>query len=352
MDKMKKLVFIIVSVILCGCNQNKEQTNAEGPVSEEASHTVPEVTTVKVQPRTFQHEILANGSVVCTKYVDEYFTGNEVIIDMRIVNGQHVCCGDTIAVLDGYQAGMEVSTAAIGLDMAELELKDALVGQGFDPNDPASVPTEVLSLLELRSGVKSARLQLAKAMKGLDRTYVIAPFDGIIANLNQLQGNKANTATPFCRVLSTDNMAVDFKLIETELSLVRVGDAVEIFRPEGSSLKAIVSEINPIIDQNGQINVRAHIASPDGLKDGQSLKISVKRDLERAIVVPKGAVVMRDHRPVVFTFAADSTAQWNYVEVLYENLSEYALDGLTEGMEVIVEGNKNLSHGTRIRKHE
>ena len=42
-------------------------------------------------------------------------------------------------------------------------------------------------------------------------------------------------------------------------------------------------------------------------------------------------------------------AMWNYVTTGLENMSEYIItDGLTEGMEVIYDGNVNLAHESPV----
>lgn len=351
---MQKIVInglLAALVLVFGASCNKQETSKPtGMQSVDVSSIVPEVETSVIRESVFHREILTNGTVVCSNYVDAFFNSNEVITEIRVQNGDHVSQGEIIAVLDDFQNETAVAQARIALEQAELELKDALIGQGYDPEHMEHVPTEVMSLLELRSGVKMAKITLAKAERGsLDR-YVRAPFNGIVANLSQIKGNKADTHTPLCRILSAEDMDVEFKVIEPELGLISKGDFVEVIPGNGNSLKAKVSEINPIIGDDGQITLKAKITDPTGLITGQHVKITVKRDLERSIVVPKTSVVMRDHRPVVFTLSGDSTAQWNYVDVLHENLTEYSVDGLKDGMEVIVTGNKNLSQGNRVRK--
>ncbi len=79
-----------------------------------------------------------------------------------------------------------------------------------------------------------------------------------------------------------------------------------------------------------------------------NVKMSVKRDLENALVVPKSAVVLRTGKQVVFVHS-NGKALWNYVTTGLENMNEYIItDGLTEGMEVIYDGNVNLAHESPV----
>ncbi|MDE6378363.1 MAG: efflux RND transporter periplasmic adaptor subunit, partial [Duncaniella sp.] len=74
-----------------------------------------------------------------------------------------------------------------------------------------------------------------------------------------------------------------------------------------------------------------------------------KRAVERALVIPKSALVLRSGRQVVFTLDGDK-AMWNYVTTGLENLNHYTVtDGLAPGMKVIVTGNLNLAHEAPVK---
>lgn len=104
-----------------------------------------------------------------------------------------------------------------------------------------------------------------------------------------------------------------------------------------------------MVDDNGMIKVWASVPGGNGLIDGMNVRVSVKRAVEEALVVPKTAVVLRSGRPVVFNYA-DGKAQWNYVTLGLENLSEYTIvDGINPGMIIITSGNINLAHESPVK---
>lgn len=145
-------------------------------------------------------------------------------------------------------------------------------------------------------------------------------------------------------------MDVEFSVLESELTMLKQGDAVSVTPFSGNeSRQGNVTEINPMVDENGMVKVWASVTGGNGLIDGMNVRVSVKRAVEKALVVPKSAVVLRSGRPVVFTFDGDK-AIWNYVTPGLENLNEYTItEGLEPGMKVIVTGNINLAHESPVK---
>ena len=74
-------------------------------------------------------------------------------------------------------------------------------------------------------------------------------------------------------------------------------------------------------------------------------------------VVPKEAVVERDGYNVVFVYNSEThRAVWTYVDILYSNLTSFAITGcerknttVKEGDIVITSGNLNLADDTEVK---
>jgi multidrug efflux pump subunit AcrA (membrane-fusion protein) len=109
-------------------------------------------------------------------------------------------------------------------------------------------------------------------------------------------------------------------------------------------------EINPSIDKNGMVQVKALINNPKNqLYDGMNVKIYLQRSLGKQLVIPKEALVLRSNKKVVFTLK-NGYAQWVYVQTGLENSGGYVVtEGLSEGDSVIYEGNINLAHETPVK---
>ena len=71
--------------------------------------------------------------------------------------------------------------------------------------------------------------------------------------------------------------------------------------------------------------------------------------MKDVIIVPKGAVLFRDNRPLVFT-VVDGQAQWTYVTPGKMNEDFYEIkENLAVGDTLVVDGNYNLAHQAKVR---
>lgn len=353
---MNKIYTLILPVcILCSCNEGKEDKRGgdEGRVAlaTEPSKTS-EVTTMRLSETDFSHEIVSNGKVVGHHRAELMFPASDAVVSsIAVRNGSHVRKGQKIASLDDYRQREDLRKAENALSKAELELKDALIGQGFDPDKASTIPDDVMRLAKLRSGYNEAEVALESARHALEQTVLYAPFDGVIANMAAKEFNRPESGKPFCTIVG-NVMDASFQILEGELSLLTPGDRVRV-SPYSTSgeFTGRVTEINPVVDENGMVTVNAAVDACKGLYDGMNVKVSVMKSLGRQLVVPKSAVVLRSGRQVVFTLdEKGGKAIWNYVHTGLENMGEYTIsDGLEEGMTVIVSGNVNLAHESPVK---
>lgn len=351
---MKSYIPFILTILLsaCGGNGSKQQETVEQTaiVASEPSK-ITEVTAIELKLSQFNHEVVSNGHVTGHNRAELYFpAGDNLITEVYVKNGQSVAKGQKIAALDTYNLRVAADRAKNTLDKAELELKDALIGQGYDPDNLKDVPADVMKLARLRSGYTEAEAALTEANHKIDEAVLTAPFSGTVANLTAKPFNRPDASKPVCTVIG-GAMDVEFKILEGELAVVSRGDKVEIhpFSTSGEYY-GHVTDINPFVDADGLVSVIASADSGKGLYDGMNVKVSVQKSLGEQLVVPKSAVVLRTGKQVVFTLSDDGKkAMWNYVKTGLENMGNYSIvDGLEPGMKVIVSGNMNLAHESPV----
>ena len=140
----KAFYCLFLASMLAGCSrQNTEQTEQEG-VNTVLPELTNEVTVMPLRYTTFDHELVSNGKVTAHEMVDLYFRTSEVIARVWVKNGDYVRCGQKLAELDLFALQNRLEQARVALAGATLEMKDVLIGQGYDPDNFEDVPEDVL----------------------------------------------------------------------------------------------------------------------------------------------------------------------------------------------------------------
>lgn len=276
---LKNTLKIMLLVGLSACTTKPQQTAMQlEPIPiVETTQPLGEDVKIPVESRTVVHSLTGSGKVKATNYTDLYFRLQEQIAHVYVKNGARVSKGQKLADLDTYTLQSNLRQAEIGLEQAYLELQDILIGQGYDPDKLDAVPADMMKLARVKSGYEQAELQKEKALREIENATLVAPFDGVVANLTAQPYHMVGGSEPFCRIVQTNNMEVEFQVLENELHLVKMGQKVEIV-PQATTISALQGEIcgmNPLVDEKGLIQVRARVKGYAGLMEGMNVSVQI-----------------------------------------------------------------------------
>jgi RND family efflux transporter MFP subunit len=348
MGKLWQIIALLLLLYSCSGNNSEKETDKK---TTELQDEQQEVRVKRLEYTDFNYELISNGTIAAMNKAELRFQSQEIIRRIFVRNGQFVEKGQPIAELDKFRLEIALKQANEVLERARLDLQDVLISQGYSLNDSENIPSNVLQLAKIRSNFEQSQTNHAIAKHNLDAATLYAPFSGVIANLTAKEHNQP-TAEPFCIVIDNRSPEVVFNVLETELALVNLGDKVLVspFSQSDFVAEGRISEINPLIDKNGMVRIKATLTNKDNkFFEGMNVRIRVQRLLGSRLAIPKSALVLRTNRQVVFTLK-DGTANWVYVEIAQENSNSYVVtSGLQPGDSVIYEGNLNLAHGTPVR---
>ena len=276
---MKRIHIIlgITMMLLASCGTSPEQTTVQvvNPVPPASPVEVVEKPVEKPLP---SHGLTGSGKVKPARFVDLYFRSQEQIAHIYVKNGARVIKGQKLADLEMFTLNGNLRQAEISLEQAHLELQDILIGQGYDPDKLDAVPAEMMKLAKVKSGYEQAELQKVKALREIENATLVAPFDGVIANLTAKPHHIAGGSEPFCRIIQSHNMEVEFYVLESELHLVKMGQKVEII-PQASTVSIQTGEIfemNPMVDEKGQVRIKARVKGNVGLMEGMNVTVKIE----------------------------------------------------------------------------
>lgn len=122
-------------------------------------------------------------------------------------------------------SALDVKEIQANLDLAKAQLNEAQIAlEIVQSGDPASLE----QLLTATDGTALAKLKLEylayeNARIALENTNLIAPFDGVVVNLDLVPGQSVSSS-PVLTLTSLDNLLVKFYMDETDLAGLSVGN--------------------------------------------------------------------------------------------------------------------------------
>lgn len=353
MYKQTRLLIFISTILFTSCfNKNGKDPDNEMFQSDGIVSDTTMVLSDVVLKGSFTKETWCNGSLQAWQKAIVPFETQGNVLKVNVANGQTVKAGQVLVQLDDYRQQQDVQQAQLYLEQALLDFEDQLIVSGYKVKDTSSIPSQILKMARLRSGLSAAELNLRKALAELQHTRITAPVNGKIASLEAHAYTPTSEYKNFCTILNTQYMEVFFNLVESDAMLVKKGLNVKVLPVAlpGKSFQGIITGINPAIDLNGLLLVNARVANPTGeLLDGMKVKVVVETEIPDQLIVPKTAVLARQNRQVVFT-VENGHAIWNYVTTGYENSTQYTItEGLKAGQQIITGNNLTIGHQAPVK---
>ncbi len=340
--------------MIAGCNRGGTMTES----GTEKRDYLPESNPVDVmvlQRSDFRKELISNGKLKARSKSVLQFDSGEELIELNVRNGQRVQAGQLIARLKQDKAIKELEQARINLSMAGYELQERLISQGYSLSDTAGIPDDIYEIACIRSGYTMAKSQFDLAELSYRATELRAPFDGVIANLSYRLHEQVRPGVEFCSVIDNSVFEVVFPVLESELTEVALGKEVSV-NPFSSDSKitGTITGVNPLVNENGLIQLTATLRQSGQLLDGMNVQVKVENTVHGELVVPKSAVVQRDNQEVLFKYVSGQ-AYWTYVQTGMENSTSYTVIAhpdkggtLEPGDTIIISGNLNLAHESEV----
>jgi RND family efflux transporter MFP subunit len=352
--KIKPLITLLLIVVLIFSCKPKQTQNLEEMARLSSHAEAVMVKTVKAERSVFYHEMISNGKVFSVRTAVVPFRINGVIKELNIINGQRVSEGELLAVIDDFDYRIQLDRARQALEKAEVNFKDDLLSNYMTTDSTGMAPAKI-KYSRIRSGLNDAITSLNLAEFNYQNTRIKAPIAGVVANLEAKQWNPSQNYKNLCTIINDETMEVEFPVIESEYKILEKNMSVAIvpFTQDSTSVAGIITQINPQVDENGMVKVRASFRNYMKLIDGMNVRVIIRKPVPNRLVVPKEALVIRQGRDVIF-IRQDSLAIWKYATVEFENSKTVSIleepDGVHAGDLVIVSGNINLAHETVVKE--
>lgn len=335
------------------------------------------VTVFTVQQKDVPVTIEATGTVVPLNTVELRPQVSTTVRSIAIREGQFVKKGDLLFSFDDRadQANAEKARATLLRDratLADLERQwkrsQELRAQNFISQGAADT---VLAQVEAQRALVVADEAAVRAAD-VSTSYgsLRAPLSG---RTGAIAVNPGSLVQPSGAALVTisqmDPINVSFQIPEAQLgALLRGGEegkgakgaGVSVLLPPSGpgrnapreSLNGTVSFIDNAVDvTSGTIKVKGEVPNPKQLLwPGQYVTVKMTlRTLKDASVVPQAALIIRGQERQVYVVNAKGEAEMRPVQQRFNAGEFVAVEGVSPGEQVVVDGKQNLRPGTPVK---
>ncbi len=280
---------------------------------------LPAVTTMVLQPSTFEHFVQVHGAVKSDKSADLYAMGGGRVRRVLVKEGDRVRSGQLLVDMDNDAMDKQIAAAESGAALAKdvFEKQSRLWEQ--------KIGSEV-QFLQAKSQMEQAEAGVSALREQRRMTQVTAPFDGTVDQVMVSIGDMTGMA-PVARVVDASAAQLEADVPESYLTRVKVGDPVRVEFPSLSdTLTATLSNVSKYIDPaNRTFRITVRVPEGNGLLRPNLLSVIHIRDQvqENAVVVPS-RTIQEDVNGNNYIFLLDDTAGKKTTrKVMVERLADY-----------------------------
>jgi RND family efflux transporter MFP subunit len=248
--------------------------------------------------------------------------------------GQKVQLGDVLAEIDPRSLQTQVEQASTGVQQAQAQVdnaeadfqrKDELLKKGVTTQ--AIYDQSKATLLTSRAQLDQAKRQLELANHNLDRSKLVAPFSGTIANVDVKSFAQVAAGQPILTLYSDDRFDMSFLAPSPTFQSLKVGQpvAVKVADMPDLPLKGEIKELGSKAEQVSAFPVVVQLDnSVAGLNAGMSVEVTIEEPLSGgpsgfllplSVLVPEGGKELQGAATVFLYDGESSTVKKHNITV-------------------------------------
>lgn len=346
------------AVLLTACSGKAESSAPAASGPGRAGAPAVAVTTVTARRQDFTIVLQAIGTVQPISSVDVKPQTTSVVTKVHVKEGQFVKAGDLLFTLDSRTDEANVDKTRAQLAKDEAALADArrqlarsreLLAQNFVSQ--GAVDTNLTAVESQTAAVEGDRAALNAARVALSYSKVAAPGSGRVGAVTIYPGTAVTAnQTTLVTITQLDPVDVTFSLpqryLGALLAALQAGNApVDAKLPEaGGAVRGRLSFVDSVVDAGtGTVKAKARFENKaTRLWPGAFVSLSLEAgSLKDAVVIPQATVIQSVRGPIVYV-VKEGKAQLRPVTVVETRGEEAAVQGVSAGEVVVLDGRQNL----------
>jgi membrane fusion protein, multidrug efflux system len=264
------------------------------------------------------------------------------VVSRPVERGMRVAQGDLLCELavDDRQAG--VAEAQAVLEDARIEYEGALKlkEQGLQSQTAIAGSAALL---------EAARAQLRRQLLNLERTRVVAPFSGVVEELQMNTGDYAVPGAVCATLIDLDPMLVTADVTETEVESLALGDRVSgRITSVGREIQGVVSFIGKQSDPvTRTYPLEITVDNPDySIRSGLTVSVRVGLGEVRVHQISPALFALNDQGDIgVRTLDQSNRVAFHTVRIIEDGPEGVWVTGLPASVRLITVGQEFVSAG-------
>ncbi len=314
---------------------------------------LPIVTTLEVKDTVFNHFLELQGSVETKKNIIIYPEYSGVLSKVYVIRGQSVKGGQVLAKIDD---------GGLTQQLAQLEVQYQLAKTTYERQKrlwDQKIGSE-MAYLQAKSNMEAQRKGIAALEDQIAKTYVKAPFSGVIDDVITEQGSVVSPgASSLFRIVNLNDMYIKTDVPENYLPTVKKGTLVQVYLPVlGETVHTHIRQVGNNINVNNRaFEIEIDVPNKNGMVKPNltaQLKINDYQN-EKAILVPQSIIsenaLGEQYLYVIEGLNSKSEAK-AVKRIITTGLSQdesvEVLTGLNSGDQIIKEGARSVKDGVKV----
>lgn len=272
--------------------------SSETPLPPPAEAAPISVKAFRAKATNFQDVLPAMGTVKGKTQAELRFETNGVINAINFREGDKVKKGDTIASLDPKDAMLRIEYTKKKLAAAEsafkMSQKKAQIAEEMYKVGAIIKPKLEEAQLEADKSkleMETTKQELEIALRELNKTYLLAPKDGVIGSKDTEVGEFVTSNKKIASLMDIEEVNVEIGVIEKDIEKIKLKQKVEISVDAYPNQKfmGVIDNIFPVIEGKSRtLTAKVKVANPEELLlPGMFSRANIMVvQLKDAVVVP------------------------------------------------------------------
>lgn len=286
------------------------------------------------------------GTTQATKEVSIAAESSGKIVAINFSMGDYVAKGKVLAQIDDTYKRLAYENAKLNYTKCK---EDVSRYQAMRKGDAVSDT----QLRDINLAFENAVIQLENAKKQWDDTRVVTPFSGYIISQNSELGAYVNAGTVIAEIADIAELKVMLDVSESNAYELKQGQpvsvATDIF-PE-TTYRGSISNISPKAGASHTYPVEVKIVNSgkDKLKAGTYVNVRVDMGKNaKTLMIPRDAIVSSVKDPSVYVVKNDIAKLVKIGVGRNYNSDIEVVSGLSNGDQVVTNGQINLLDGSKV----